>query len=216
MSTNVDFKISLELFSLDAIKMACFALLDRVDAEITTETDNSNEILVTLQSVRYKNSEELRAVFFNELIASSVKINSLNANKELRNYFARTAFVPTTDNFDIISKLLEEQKSAEPKSDCHQKLLVKNTILIRINDELNQILMYMNGSDFCLQDIFKLCFALSDVAVSEIDLNNDGTRVVRMRPKSSEMDLHTVRSELERSMIRYLSVEPEAMLKMDG
>lgn len=202
MKTEAYIEISPKLFSLDEVKMACYTLLGQVNGEVIMDTDTgSDKISVKLKSEKYKSSDELMTVFNNELIASSVKKKFLEKNKELRDYIARTAFIPTTYNFDIISKLIEEKKAAKNNRDNPIEGNIPK--IIKVTMEGDRILIEMKDIDFILADILELCFALSDVAVSEIQPEDYGKKVY-IKPKSSEISLATLRIELEKAAAKYL------------
>ena len=194
MITKVSLTLSPEIFSLNEIKMACYTLMEKVDSEVNIDTNTGvKDIFVELKSMNHKTEGELKDDFYKELIACSVNINSLENNKELRNYIARSAFIPTTSNYDIISKLMDKKRVVINDSINSENSTSFNSYTIKEED--SHLILELKNIDFQLPIVLQICHSISDIANSEIH-TEDTKRIIYIKPNSSEKSINIIRDKV--------------------
>jgi len=107
-----------QLYPLEAIYNACYMFLDK--AYIFLDGDSKKKINIRLKlkpssDKQYKNNQELKEEFLNELLNAGLRYQISSNNRELREHIVSSALMGALQKSDIYDKLENAVELAEAK-----------------------------------------------------------------------------------------------------
>jgi len=169
-----DITIDETIFPVEVVRRACNNLLDLVECRI--DRDKAGRLHVKLKAREDKRlKEDLETIFYDELISAAVTWENMNKYRELRNYFAGTAFLQTTENQKVIQEFIDQhwKEKEETFKDLSESLPSDS---VNLDEETGTVLIQLSKERYLLPEVLEACREVQHLAHCQVD--NRSTLVV--------------------------------------
>jgi len=191
------------IFPLRVVQMACYTLLDRVESRMVR--NEKGELIVELKSKdKEMKGEDLEALFNEELIAAYVSLDRLERNSLLRDYFAKTPFIPTTYNRKAIEEFIEKVKEGREEEGTGEENVSESegeALAFKLDEQKDIVFVNVPTRRYLLSDVL---FGLREVyAIAHAKITGMSKDKIKVELKAKDKGRICLK-ELRDSFIRGL------------
>lgn len=176
---DVELSIDTRIFPLPIIDRVISAFGEQV-ADLEIEESSKDEVKIKLSFISNElNAEEIVDLFHAKLISANAMVNSLEKNKEIRNYFSRSAFNVTLDARKVV---LEQNPT---------KKLGKG-VVITIDEDEKIANVSIDTKVYSLPQVLLAANEMRDVCHCSVDARDYSKIIVEIKSKKEEYSLFSI------------------------